>query len=392
MQKQTALKTSQTDAQPDSSLEQQPIDCIDINTHLSSKETRQIVTPYAFYVADELLGTPLAGPFRRGFGLLIDLFFVSLLTQVSSLVLAGVAALTFFQAGNRLKAKKRFNGVRIFLRLLVAILVFVVAMGIVDSINEDNASNATDTYVTSDNIENTIELVALTANYLLETKAIKQQIEQGECEPAYDCLQSLGEKLSKDLVAAGLDESDLEEVLEAYVDGVSDEISYQEKHQLQDYLNEFAASHRATESVDVFFPIESDEDMAKAISEYTNKKVNSKAPKGLLARLDNFIEELGLGLGWAAFYFSVFTAWWKGQTPGKKLMGTKVIKIDNQPLTLFESFGRYGGYAAGLATGLMGFLQVFWDPNRQAIQDKISATLVIDLRKPKVHFVKNPKK
>ena len=40
-------------------------------------------------------------------------------------------------------------------------------------------------------------------------------------------------------------------------------------------------------------------------------------------------------------------------------------------------FGRYGGYGAGFATGLLGFLQVYWDPNRQAIQDKISATVVI---------------
>ena len=112
------------------------------------------------------------------------------------------------------------------------------------------------------------------------------------------------------------------------------------------------------------------------------------APKGFINWIEDLVEELGLGLGWAAFYFSIFTAWWKGQTPGKKLLGMKVIKLDNQPLNLWESFGRYGGYAAGLATGLTGFLQVFWDPNRQAIQDKISETLVIDLRKPKVPFNK----
>jgi hypothetical protein len=35
---------------------------------------------------------------------------------------------------------------------------------------------------------------------------------------------------------------------------------------------------------------------------------------------------------------------------------------------------------------LSGFLQVYWDPNRQAIQDKISETLVINIRKPKVAF------
>ncbi|MFQ3191648.1 MAG: hypothetical protein ACI936_002790, partial [Paraglaciecola sp.] len=141
MEKHTALETTQTVGQPDIDLESESTDHIVNSAHLTRKETRQIVTPYAFFVADDLLGTPLAGPFRRGFGLLIDLFFIALLTQVSSLILAAVAAWTFFRAGNRLKTKKRFNVARILLRLLVALLLFVVAMGIVEEINDDNASN-----------------------------------------------------------------------------------------------------------------------------------------------------------------------------------------------------------------------------------------------------------
>ena len=58
-------------------------------------------------------------------------------------------------------------------------------------------------------------------------------------------------------------------------------------------------------------------------------------------------------------------------------MGIRVLKLDGSTLTLWESFGRYGGYGAGLATGLLGFVQVFWDPNRQSIQDKIAETLVL---------------
>ena len=87
--------------------------------------------------------------------------------------------------------------------------------------------------------------------------------------------------------------------------------------------------------------------------------------------------DLGFGFGWAAFYFSLFTAWWQGQTPGKRLFGIPVIQLDGTPLSLWSSFGRYGGYGAGFATGLLGFLQVYWDPNRQAIQDKISSTVVV---------------
>jgi uncharacterized RDD family membrane protein YckC len=36
-----------------------------------------------------------------------------------------------------------------------------------------------------------------------------------------------------------------------------------------------------------------------------------------------------------------------------------------------------GGYAAGFATGLLGFAQVFWDANRQGIHDRIVGTVVI---------------
>lgn len=53
------------------------------------------------------------------------------------------------------------------------------------------------------------------------------------------------------------------------------------------------------------------------------------------------------------------------------------MKLDGSDFSLWDSFGRYGGYGAGFATGLLGFIQVFWDSNRQAIQDKISETVVI---------------
>ncbi|TKB50698.1 RDD family protein [Ferrimonas sediminicola] len=92
------------------------------------------------------------------------------------------------------------------------------------------------------------------------------------------------------------------------------------------------------------------------------------------------IEDLGLGLGWASVYFTVFTAWFHGQTLGKKLLAIRVIQLDNTPLSLWAAFGRYGGYGAGVATGLTGFLQIFWDPNRQGIHDKIASTVVVDLR------------
>lgn len=91
---------------------------------------------------------------------------------------------------------------------------------------------------------------------------------------------------------------------------------------------------------------------------------------------------LGLTFGWAGVYFTLFTAWWRGRTPGKFLFGLRVVRLDGRPLTAMDAFTRNGGYAAGVATGLIGFLRLLWDENRQAIEDKIAGTVVIASRSP----------
>ncbi|MCK9687446.1 RDD family protein [Scleromatobacter humisilvae] len=95
------------------------------------------------------------------------------------------------------------------------------------------------------------------------------------------------------------------------------------------------------------------------------------------------LHKLGLRFGWAIAYFSLLPFWWKGQTVGKRLFGLRVVELTGKPLGLMTCFGRYGGYAAGLATGGTGFLQVLWDPNRQAVEDKLAHTVVVDLRGPR---------
>jgi len=85
---------------------------------------------------------------------------------------------------------------------------------------------------------------------------------------------------------------------------------------------------------------------------------------------------MGLTFGWAGVYFTLFTSWLGGRTPGKFLFRTRVVRLDGRPLTAMDAFTRNGGYAAGLATGSIGFLRILWDPNNQAIQDKIAGTVV----------------
>ncbi len=83
-----------------------------------------------------------------------------------------------------------------------------------------------------------------------------------------------------------------------------------------------------------------------------------------------------------ALYFTLLPALWPGQTLGKRLLGLRVLELTGKRLTPLILFKRYGGYAAGMATGFAGFVQLIWDPNRQAIQDKTAHTVVIDTRRP----------
>jgi len=109
----------------------------------------------------------------------------------------------------------------------------------------------------------------------------------------------------------------------------------------------------------------------------------ARAPKpfDLKEQLSVWADEVGLGLGWTIAYFSLLPAWWNGQTLGKRLFGLRVVELTGKPVTVMLAFKRYGGYAAGMATGMFGFAQVFWDGNRQAIQDKTAHTVVVDLRR-----------
>ena len=377
--------------------------------HLSRTETRKIVTPYAFHVSPELFGVRLASPLRRAWAILIDIVLIGMLTQISSLVLAGVAAATFFRAGNRLKQKKRFNGGRIFLRFLAAILLFVVVLGVFETFNDEpndanvdfSALENKSTGINGLNV-NSVAAVALTAKYLIKTSHLSKQVEQGHCVVVYECWQGLGHELSADLLETDIPEKDAMSILNVFSE-TSDEylspekIQHLQMHLQQHYLlgsvNDKDGSSKEAGAI----PTEAlsqdpdtwpqfGKDVINPMPEEQGNEILLTPKPRLMDWILGIAEDLGLGFGWAAFYFSVFTAWWKGQTPGKRLLGIKVLKLDGSGLNLWESFGRYGGYGAGLATGLLGFLQVYWDPNRQAIQDKISATLVIDLGKEKVAF------
>lgn len=100
-------------------------------------------------------------------------------------------------------------------------------------------------------------------------------------------------------------------------------------------------------------------------------------------RLAGGLDELGLGLGWSIVYFSLLPPFWNGYTVGKRLLGLRIVELSGAKLTPLRGLKRYGGYVAGMATGGLGFAQVLWEPNRQALHDKAAHTVVLDTRSPR---------
>jgi hypothetical protein len=360
---------------------------------LSHKETRQIVTPYAFHVSPELFGTALASPTKRGIAIGLDLLLVALLSQAASFLLAGVAALTFFRAGNRLKLKKRFNRGRLALRFLAAVFLFVFALGIFEAFNDGFGSDSAmvaDSGKLKGGIE-TVVILGISADYMQQASNLSEQYAERNCQDAMFCWQQLGDEFVTQLAEIQASPEKSQEVLQGFVEISSDQLDKTQRGELLTHLTQQLSEKSALTSkmVDKSAPEQEAIDSVLSLKEQiiSEKDQEERQSSGVIAWIKSILEDLGLGFGWAAFYFCIFTAWWHGQTPGKKLVGIKVIKLDGSGPNLWESFGRYGGYGAGLATGLLGFLQVYWDPNRQAIQDKISETLVIDVTKVKVPFV-----
>jgi hypothetical protein len=98
---------------------------------------------------------------------------------------------------------------------------------------------------------------------------------------------------------------------------------------------------------------------------------------GIMRWFANALDDLGIGFGWGALYFTAFTVLGKGQTPGKRLFGARIIRLDGRPVGWWLAFERFGSYFASFSTGMLGFAQIFWDRNRQALHDKAVETVVI---------------
>lgn len=83
------------------------------------------------------------------------------------------------------------------------------------------------------------------------------------------------------------------------------------------------------------------------------------------------------GIVKVAYFVGFWT--WRGQTPGKMVLGIKVIRTDSSPITLGHAFLRYLGYIVSAIILYIGFIWIAFDSRKQGIHDKIADTYVVKL-------------
>ena len=75
-------------------------------------------------------------------------------------------------------------------------------------------------------------------------------------------------------------------------------------------------------------------------------------------------------------YFVGFWVW-RGQTPGKMLLGIKLIKEDGSDVTIGVALLRYLGYIVSGAVILIGFIWIAFDDRKQGFHDRMAETYVV---------------
>jgi uncharacterized RDD family membrane protein YckC len=80
-------------------------------------------------------------------------------------------------------------------------------------------------------------------------------------------------------------------------------------------------------------------------------------------------------------YWGLANYFGNGQTPGKWVARTRIVSLTSERMGRWQSIERALGYGAAVLELGLGFLQFFWDPNRQCAQDRLAETIVVDVRK-----------
>lgn len=87
-----------------------------------------------------------------------------------------------------------------------------------------------------------------------------------------------------------------------------------------------------------------------------------------------------LGIAYFVFFWTLV-----GFTPGKALLGLKIMRRNGAKISFGRSILRFFAYWISAIPLFLGFLWILWDPKRQGWHDKIADTQVL-------YFPRNPHK
>jgi len=104
----------------------------------------------------------------------------------------------------------------------------------------------------------------------------------------------------------------------------------------------------------------------------------SSAPEAGLEWLDTTATSL-LVILIVLCYFTLFLGL-RGQTPGKMLLGLKVIRTTGEEVGYGRALVRWVGQCLGLLPLGLGFLMIAFSRQKQALHDKLAGTYVVRLR------------
>lgn len=324
-------------------------------------DPRDRVTPTAFRIAPELLGVRLASPARRAAALGVDLLLAGVVAALGGPGAAALAAAVLFvlvamRRGSRHPLRRAVRGAFVFVG---ALILFGVAYGLIDSGGDSlesyggPGSDASYAYGPRD---------------LGDVPGLP---DLGDGRPEAEAADTLS---AEDRAAAARDLRALADALAAddslAVDSLRDAVTPAVAGA------ELARLRARNDALD---------DRADALGDEVGRLREALDAPSFLRSARALGADFGLTLGWIGVYFTLVLGGWGGYTPGKRLLGIRVVRLDGRPLSLWHAFERFGGYAAGVVTGLVGFAQILWDPNRQGVEDKIAGTVVIrmaDARTP----------
>jgi uncharacterized RDD family membrane protein YckC len=80
-------------------------------------------------------------------------------------------------------------------------------------------------------------------------------------------------------------------------------------------------------------------------------------------------------------YFALAVYLGRGQTLGKKMMHTRIVSLTHDRVGLWQAIERALGYGASALEFGFGFVQFFLHRNQMCVHDRISETIVVDVRK-----------